>query len=60
MKEEIKFIDKEIQRLEDIQRKTQWRLFHFRKVRKGLEKPQRAKILGIKQLDLFDSQASIA
>lgn len=53
MIDEIAFIDKEIQRLEDITKKTYYRLIYFRRVKKKLEDKEPVKISKVTQLDLF-------
>lgn len=53
MQEEIAFIDKEIQRLEDITKKTYYRLAYFRRVKQKLEGVERANPQKLVQLSLF-------
>lgn len=56
MEEEIAFVEKEIQRLEDISKKTYYRLTYFRRIRKRLEEqdPKKSsKITKLTQLTFF-------
>lgn len=53
MEEEIKFIEKEIQRLELITKKTYYRLAYFRRVRDRLGTKQEEKSAKITQLTFF-------
>lgn len=53
MVDEIAFIEKEIQRLEEINKKTYYRLMYFRRVKKKLEDKEPTKISKVTQLDLF-------